>query len=99
METRRPHVRTIPMSCAPSQAPCPICGKRGRRKQVLRRRVRTIVYQQVVFLDVTYGELPRPLRPCPLPFRTTRPASTQGGSLYDDKVRQAVLDRIPRRAA
>jgi hypothetical protein len=56
METRKPHVRTMPLSCAPSHAPCPACGNRGRRKQVLFRRVRTIAFQQLVFLDVTYGE-------------------------------------------
>ena len=27
-----PHVRTIPLKCAPSQAPCPTCGKLGKAK-------------------------------------------------------------------
>ena len=56
MEARRPHVRPIPLRRAPSQAPCPTCGKRGRRKQVLRRQVRSIAFKQVVYLDITYGE-------------------------------------------
>ncbi len=55
METDGPHVRTIPVRCAPSQAPCPTCGKLGHRKAIHNRRVRTIAYKQVVFLDVTYG--------------------------------------------
>jgi hypothetical protein len=92
MESRRPHVRTIPQSCAPSQAPCPTCGKRGRRKQILRRQVRTIAYKQVVFLDVTYGEY-RARCGCCTTFRTS-PPGVDPRALYDDKVRQAVLDRI-----
>jgi transposase-like protein len=92
METRGPHVRTIPLSCAPSQAPCPACGKRGRRKQVLRRQVRTIAYKQVVYLDVTYAEY-RARCGCCTTFRTT-PPGVDPRALYDDKVRQAVLDRI-----
>lgn len=56
METRRPHVRTIPLRYAPSPAPCPKCGKPGRRKAIHHRLVRTLAYQQVVYLDVTDGE-------------------------------------------
>jgi hypothetical protein len=56
METISPHVRTIPVRYAPSQAPCPTCGTPGRRKATLNRLVRTIAYKQVVFLVVTYGE-------------------------------------------
>ena len=56
METIGPHVRTIPVRCAPSQAPCPTCGKLARRKATHHRRVRSLAYKQVVFLDVTYGE-------------------------------------------
>jgi hypothetical protein len=56
METLGPHVRTIPVRCAPSQAPCPDCGRLGRRKAIHHRRVRTIAYKRVVYLDVTYGE-------------------------------------------
>ena len=58
METVRPHVRTIPVRCAPAKAPCPNCGKLGRRKATHNRRVRSLAYKQVVVLDVTYGEYP-----------------------------------------
>jgi transposase-like protein len=92
MGTRRPHVRTIPIRCAPSQAPCPTCGRRGRRKDVHNRLVRTIAYKQVVYLDVTYGEY-RADCGCCATFRTT-PPGVEPKALYDNKVREAVLDRI-----
>ena len=92
METIGPHVRTIPVHCAPCKAPCPTCGKLGRRKATHNRQVRTIAYKQVVFLDVTYGEY-RARCGCCTTFRTT-PPGVEPRALYDNKVRQAVLDRI-----
>src|SRR3954470_4471910 len=92
METRRPHVRTIPVRCAPSQAPCPTCGKLGHRKAIHYRQIRTIAYQQIVYLDVTYGEY-RARCDCCTTFRTT-PPGVEPKALYDNQVRQAVLDRI-----
>jgi transposase-like protein len=92
METEGPHVRTIPVRCAPSNAPCPTCGKLGRRKATHNRRVRTIAYKQVVYLDVTYGEY-RARCSCCKTFRTT-PPGVEPKALYDNTVRQAVLDRI-----
>ena len=92
MEMNYPHVRTIPLKCAPSQAPCPTCGKLGKRKDVLHRQVRTIAYKQVVYLDITYGEY-RARCDCCTTFRATSP-SMEPRALYDNKVREAVLDRI-----
>jgi hypothetical protein len=92
METKGPHVRTIPVHCAPSKAPCPTCGKLGRRKATHNRLVRTIAYKQVVFLDVAYGEY-RARCGCCTTFRAT-PPGVEPRALYDNKVRQAVLDRI-----
>jgi hypothetical protein len=92
METIGPQVRTIPVHCAPCKAPCPICGKLGRRKDVYNRRVRTLAYQQVVFLDVTYGEY-RTRCACCTTFRTT-PPGVEPRAVYDNKVRHAVLDRL-----
>jgi len=92
METIGPHVRTIPVHRAPCKAPCPTCGKLGRRKAIHSRLVRTIAYKQVVFLDVTYGEY-RARCACCTTFRTT-PPGVEPRALYDNKVRQAVLDRI-----
>lgn len=56
METIGPHIRTRPVRCSPSQAPCPTCREPGRRKAIHHRSVQTIAYKQVVYLDVTYGE-------------------------------------------
>ena len=91
-ETLGPHFRTIPVGCAPSQAPCPDCGRLGRRKAIHHRRVRTITYKRVVFLDVTYGEY-RARCSCCTTFRTT-PPDVEPKAGYDNTVRRAVLDRI-----
>ena len=87
METVRPHVRTIPVRCAPAKAPCPNCGKLGRRKATHNRRVRTLAYKQVVVLDVTYGEY-RARCSCCTTFRTT-PPDVEPKALYDNTVRRA----------
>ncbi len=92
METVSPHVRTLPVRCAPAKAPCPTCGKLGRRKATHNRLVRTIAYKRVVYLDVTYGEY-RARCACRKTFRTT-PPGVEPRALYDNAVRQAVLDRI-----
>jgi transposase-like protein len=92
MGTRRPHPLNVPISCAPRKAPCPACGKPGRRKQVLNRRVRTLEYRRVAYLDITYGEY-RARCGCCATFRT-HPPGVGLRDRYDDKVRQAVLDRI-----
>jgi hypothetical protein len=92
METEGPHVRTIPVCCAPAKAPCPHCGKLGRRKATHHRRVRTLAYKRVVFLDVTYGEY-RARCSCCTTFRTT-PPDVEPKARYHNTVRRAVLDRI-----
>lgn len=92
METRGPHPLTVAISCAPRQAPCPLCGRLGRRKQILHRRVRTLAYRRVAYLDVTYGEY-RARCGCRSTFRT-HPPGVGPRARYDDQVRQAVLDRI-----
>ena len=92
MEMKYPQVRIIHLKCAPSQAPCPACGKLGKRKDVLRRQVRSIAYKQIVCFDITYGEY-RVRCDCCTTFRTT-PPGVEPRALYDNKVREAVLDRI-----
>ncbi len=92
MRTRRPHTLNLPISCAPRKAPCPTCGRLGRRKQVLLRRVRTLVYRRVAYLDITYGEY-RARCGCCTTFRT-HPPGVGVRDRYDGKVRRAVLDRI-----
>ena len=56
MGTEAPTPIVIPVHCAPKKAPCPRCGKRGRRKRTVTRRVRTVAYKAVAYLEITYGE-------------------------------------------
>src|SRR5438874_3500588 len=77
---------------APKRAPCPSCGRRGRRKRTLRRRLRTLAYQRVAWLEVTYAEY-RARCGCRKYFRTW-PLDVPPKADYDAAVRQAVLDRL-----
>ena len=41
----------------PKKAPCPKCGKHGSRKRKLPpRRVRTVAYKAIAYLEITCGE-------------------------------------------
>ena len=80
--------------CAPRRAPCPSCGRRGHRKRLLRRRVRTLAYRRVAWLEVTYAEY-RSRCGCCKYFRTW-PLDVPPKADYDTTVRQAVLDRLLR---
>ena len=82
----------IPVHCAPKKAPCPKCGKRGRRKRTLTRTVRTVAYKAVAFLEITYGEYTARCD-CSTTFRTT-PEGVLPKAKYDNKVRDLVLERI-----
>jgi Transposase len=79
---------------APRHAPCPTCGRPGRRKRLLRRRVRTLAYQRVAWLEVTYAEY-RARCGCRKYFRSW-PLAVPPKAAYDAAVRQAVLDRLLR---
>jgi len=72
--------------------PCPSCGTRGRRTRLLHRRIRSLAYRQVAFLDVHYAEY-RSRCSCSSSFRSW-PVDVPPKADYDDRVRQAVLDRI-----
>jgi hypothetical protein len=85
-----PRVRVI--RCAPKTHPCPTCGKRGRRKRHLRRRIRSLAYRQEAFLDVHYAEY-RSRCSCRKYFRSW-PLDVPARSDYDESVRTAVLDRL-----
>jgi hypothetical protein len=56
MGTNTPPTIFIPVSRAPKKAPCPHCGKPGKRKRTCTREVRTIAYKRVAYLKITYGE-------------------------------------------
>jgi transposase-like protein len=93
MGTDAPTIVTIPVHCAPKKAPCPKCGKHGRRKRKLSpRRVRTVAYKAVVYLEITGGEYQAQCDCCTT-FRNT-PEGVLPRALYDNKVRDLVLDRI-----
>src|SRR5215475_11563362 len=85
-----PRVRVV--RCAPKTHPCPCCGKRGRRKRHLRRRIRTLAYRQEAHLDVHYAEY-QARCVCRKSFRSW-PLDVPPKSAYDESVRQAVLDRL-----
>jgi transposase-like protein len=85
-------VRVIPVCCARKKAPCPSCGKMGRRKRTHCRDVRTIAYKEIVVLRITYGEYEARCQCCKN-FRT-HPDDVLPKAKYDNKVRAAVLEGI-----
>jgi hypothetical protein len=86
----KPLVRVV--RCAGKTHPCPHCGKRGRRKRPLHRRIRSLAYRQVAYTDVYYAEYQTRCRCCNY-FRSW-PLDVPAKSDYDDLVRMAVLDRL-----
>jgi Transposase len=79
---------------APKRAPCPRCGRLARRKRVLHRRLRTLVYHATAWLEVTYAEYQARCGCCKY-FRTW-PLDVPQKADYDATVRTAVLDRLLR---
>jgi len=92
MGTEAPTPIVIPVLCAPKKAPCPTCGKPGRRKRTLTRSVRTVAYKALAYLKITYGEYAARCDCCTT-FRNT-PAGVLPKAKYDNKVRDLVLGRI-----
>jgi transposase len=92
MGTEAPTPIVIPVHCAPRKAPCPKCGKRGRRKRTITRKVRTVAYKAVASLEITYGEYAARCE-CSTTFRNT-PKGVLSKAKYDNKVRDLVLERI-----
>jgi transposase-like protein len=93
MGTGAPTPVVIPVHAAPKKAPCPTCGKHGRRKRKLTpRRVRTVAYKTIAYLEITCGEYQAECD-CRTTFRNS-PEGVLPRALYDNKVRDLVLDRI-----
>ncbi len=92
MGTEAPTPIVIPVHCAPKKAPCPKCGKRGRRKRTKTRRVRTVAYKAIAYLEITYGEYAARCD-CRTTFRNA-PEGVLPKARYDNKVRDLVLDRL-----
>ena len=78
--------------CQPKTHPCPKCGQLGHRKHTFHRRIRSLAYRQEAWLDVYYAEYKATCRCCKY-FRSW-PLDVPSKSDYDEKVREAVLDRI-----
>jgi transposase-like protein len=91
MDANAPKI-VLPIFCAPKKASCPCCGKKGKLQRVLHREVRTLAYKQIAVLNITYGEYAARCG-CSKTFRTN-PDEVLPKAKYDNKVRQAVLDRI-----
>lgn len=85
-----PLVRVV--RCDGKTHPCPYCGKRGRRKRPLFRRIRSLAYRQEAYLDVHYAEYEARCNCCK--FFRSWPLDSPPKSDYDDLVRTAVLDRL-----
>jgi Transposase len=85
-----PKITTV--RCAPKTHACPTCGKHGRRKRHLHRRIRSLAYRQVAYLDVHYAEY-RSSCSCCKYFRSW-PLDVPAKADYDGRVREAVLDRL-----
>jgi hypothetical protein len=93
MGTEAPTPVVIPVHAAPKKAPCPKCGKHGRRKRKLPpRQVRTVAYKAIAYLEITCGEYAARCDCCKT-FRST-PEGVLPRATYDNKVRDLVLDRI-----
>ena len=87
-----PTIVFIPVHHAPKKAPCPKCGKLGKRKRTCTRAVRTVAFKAVAYLKITYGEYTARCQCCTT-FRNT-PEGVLPKAHYDNKVRDLVLDRI-----
>ena len=72
--------------------PCPTCGRPGRRKRTLLRRIRSLAYRQEAYLDVRYAEYQARCG-CRKSFRSW-PLDVPAKAGYDEAVRNAVLDRL-----
>ena len=53
MGTEAPKTVVIPLHCAPKNAPCPDCGRRGIRKRTRTRTVRPVAYKTIAHLEIT----------------------------------------------
>ena len=71
---------------------CPKCGTLGRCKRQRHRFVRSLSYQEILFLEIIYGQYVAKCD-CSKTFHS-HPPCVDLKAKYDHKVRQAVVDRI-----
>jgi hypothetical protein len=91
-DTPRPKVHHAYRRHAPKKAPCPHCGRLGRRKDLHHRTVRSIAYKAILLVHVTTAEY-RATCGCCTTFRT-QIDGIEPKAHFDNKVREAVLDRV-----
>ena len=84
----------VPRRKAALKAPCPRCGRLGRRKRTLTRLVRVVAYGRPASRRVVYGEYAASCG-CRKTFRST-PPGVRPGARYGDDVRGLVFDRVVR---
>jgi hypothetical protein len=85
-----PSVRAV--SCNAPSHPCPRCGTPGQRKRHFHRRIRSLAFRQVAYLDVHYAEYQSRCGCCK--FFRSWPLDVPAKSDYDGLVRQVVLEHI-----
>jgi len=88
----QPGEKVVTVRCQPQTYPCPTCGRHGRRRHRYDRFVRSLDYNQVLWLHVLYAEY-RARCQCRKYFRSCPPNVCPKAD-YDNLVRQAVLNRI-----
>ena len=91
MDAKAP-TKSINVVYAPRKMRCPNCGIFARRKRLRLRRVRSLSFKEELWLDVQYGEYIAKCSCC-VSFHSC-PLGISPKAKYDDKVRQAVLDRV-----
>jgi transposase-like protein len=94
MDANAIDVVVIPVNCASKKAPCPNCGKRGKRVKTHNRLVRTLAYKKLAWLEITYGEYQARCRCCKTFCNMPEGVLPKAKARYDNKVRQAVIDRL-----
>jgi hypothetical protein len=88
----QPGEKVVPVRCQPMTYPCPTCGRHGHRRHRYDRFVRSLAYEQVVWLHVFYAEYTARCD-CRKYFRSCPPQVCPKAE-YDNLVREAVLNRI-----
>lgn len=88
----QPGEKVVAVRCQPKTYPCPTCGRHGHRRHRYDRFVRSLAYNQVVWLHVFYAEY-RARCSCRKYFRSCPPDVCPKAD-YDNLVREAVLNRV-----
>jgi hypothetical protein len=90
--TVQPRILRVQRRNAPRRAPCPNCGKKGKRTILVHRTVRDLAYQAVLLIQVTTAEY-RATCDCCSTFRT-QVEGIEPKARYSNRIREAVLDRL-----